>query len=146
MRNVIIWHWFIKNLVSTWRRNDVDATSLRRTGVITTSCACWEFGPPWPPPNILNLGPTNILNLPTPMICIFLESGKAKAKKVMGPAFYQLYPRYSGSLAPSVPMAIRLWETFTFTLQIIQTYSVCRCASAFFMIIIHFWQYYSIDV
>ena len=26
MRNVSIWHWFIKNLVGTWRRNDVDAT------------------------------------------------------------------------------------------------------------------------
>ena len=46
MRIVIIWHWFIKNLVGTWRRNDVDATSLRRIDVITTSCACWEFGPP----------------------------------------------------------------------------------------------------
>ena len=23
MRNVIIWHWFIKNLLGTWRRNDV---------------------------------------------------------------------------------------------------------------------------
>ena len=50
MRNVIIWHWFIKNLVGTWRRNDVDATSLRRIDVVTTSCACWELGPPpWPP-------------------------------------------------------------------------------------------------
>ena len=49
MRNVIIWHWFIKNLLGTWCRNDVDATSLRRIDVITTSCACWEFGPPWPP-------------------------------------------------------------------------------------------------
>ena len=50
MRNIIIWHWFIKNLVDTWRRNDVDATSLRRIDVITTSCAYWEFGPPpWPP-------------------------------------------------------------------------------------------------
>ena len=59
MRIVIIWHWFIKNLVGTWRRNDVDATSFRRIDVITTSCACCEFGPPpWPP---------NILNLPTPM-------------------------------------------------------------------------------
>ena len=56
MRNVIIWHWLIKNLVGTWRRNDVDVTSLRRIDVITTSCACWEFGPPWTP-NILNLGP-----------------------------------------------------------------------------------------
>ena len=44
-------------------RNDVDATSLRRIDVITMSCACWEF---WPP-NILNLGPPNILKLPTPM-------------------------------------------------------------------------------
>ena len=50
MRNIIIWHWFIKNLVGTWRRNDVDATSLRRIDVITTSCAYWEFGPPLPPP------------------------------------------------------------------------------------------------
>ena len=58
MRNVIIWHWFIKNLVGTRRRNDVDATSLRRIDVVTTSCACWELGPPlapqyskfWPPP------------------------------------------------------------------------------------------------
>ena len=58
MRNVIICHWFIKNLLGTWRRYDVDATSLRRIDVITTSCACWEFGPPpwflqyskpWPP-------------------------------------------------------------------------------------------------
>ena len=52
MSNVIIWHWFIKNLVGTRRRNDVDATSLRRIDVVTTSCACWEFGPPpWPPKN-----------------------------------------------------------------------------------------------
>ena len=50
MRNVIIWHWFIKNLVGTWCRNDVDATSLRRIDVVTTTCACWEFGPPCPPP------------------------------------------------------------------------------------------------
>ena len=46
MRNVIIWHWFIKNLVGTRRRNDVDATSLRRIDVVTTSCAYWEFAPP----------------------------------------------------------------------------------------------------
>ena len=49
MRNVINWHWFIKNLVGTWRRNDVDETLLRRIDVSTTSCACWEFGPPWHP-------------------------------------------------------------------------------------------------
>ena len=50
MRNVIIWHWLIINLMGTRRRNDVDATSLRRIDVVTTSCACWEFGPPLPPP------------------------------------------------------------------------------------------------
>ena len=48
-RNVIIWHWLLQNLVGTWRRNDVDATSLRCIDVSTTSCACWEFGPSWPP-------------------------------------------------------------------------------------------------
>ena len=32
----------------------------------------------------------------------------------MGYAFYQLCPRYSGTLTPTAPMAIRLWETFTF--------------------------------
>ena len=71
MRNVIIWHWFIKNLVGTWRRNDVDATSLRRIDVITTSLRrhvpAGNLAPSFPPPNILNLGPPNILNLPTPM-------------------------------------------------------------------------------
>ena len=51
-------------------RNDVDATSVRRIDVVTTSCAYWEFAPP--PlglPKILNLAPPppNILNLPTPM-------------------------------------------------------------------------------
>ena len=39
MRNVILWHRFIKNLVGTWRRNDVASTSY----------ACWEFAPPLPP-------------------------------------------------------------------------------------------------
>ena len=32
----------------------------------------------------------------------------------MGSAFHQLCPRYSGILTPASPMAIRLWETFTF--------------------------------
>ena len=59
MRNVIIWHWFIKNLVGTWRRNDVDVTSLRHIDIVTTSCACKEFAAPLapPPPNYLNLAP-----------------------------------------------------------------------------------------
>ena len=65
MKNAVIWAWFIKNLVGTWRRCDV----VRHIDVVTTSCACWEFGPPWPP-NILNVAPPppNILNLPTPML------------------------------------------------------------------------------
>ena len=68
MRNVIIWHWFHKSLLGTWRRNDVDATSLRHIDVLTTSCACWKFAPS---PSILNIcspPPRNILNLPTPML------------------------------------------------------------------------------
>ena len=70
MRN-IIWHWFIKNLVGTWRRNDVEMTSMRRRNVASTSLR--RHVPtgnlaPLGPPNILNLGPPNILNLPTPMI------------------------------------------------------------------------------
>ena len=32
----------------------------------------------------------------------------------MDSAFHQLCPRYSGTLTPTAPMAIRLWETFTF--------------------------------
>ena len=46
-----MWHWLIKNLMGTRRRNDVDATSLRRIDAISTSCACWEFGPPLAPQN-----------------------------------------------------------------------------------------------
>ena len=33
----------------------------------------------------------------------------------MGSAFHQLCPRYSGTLTPTAPTVIRLWETFTFT-------------------------------
>ena len=36
----------------------------------------------------------------------------------MGFAFHQLCPRYSGTLTPTAPMAIRLWDTFTFTLRL----------------------------
>ena len=32
----------------------------------------------------------------------------------MGSAFDQLFPIYSGTLTPTAPMAIRLWETLTF--------------------------------
>ena len=37
--------------MGTRRQNDVDATSLRRIDVVTTSCACWEFAPPLAPQN-----------------------------------------------------------------------------------------------
>ena len=30
----------------------------------------------------------------------------------MGSAFHQLCPRYSGTLTPTAPTAIRLWDTF----------------------------------
>ena len=33
----------------------------------------------------------------------------------MDSTFYQLCPRYSGTLNPTAPMAIRLWEIFTLT-------------------------------
>ena len=33
----------------------------------------------------------------------------------MGSAFHQLRPRYSGTLTPTAPTAIRLRDTFTFT-------------------------------
>ena len=36
----------------------------------------------------------------------------------MGSAFHQLCPRYSGTLTPTAPTAIRLWDTFTFTFTI----------------------------
>ena len=35
----------------------------------------------------------------------------------MGSAFHQLCPRYSGTLTPTAPTAIRLWDACTFTLS-----------------------------
>ena len=35
----------------------------------------------------------------------------------MGFAFHQLCPRYSGTLTPTAPRAVRLLETFTFFLE-----------------------------
>ena len=35
----------------------------------------------------------------------------------MGSTFHQLCPRYSGTLTPTAPTAIRLWETYTFYLS-----------------------------
>ena len=48
----------------------------------------------------------------------FFELGKAKAAKGKGwiPPLI-LCPRYSGTLTPTAPTAIRLWKTFTFTYQ-----------------------------
>ena len=39
----------------------------------------------------------------------------------MGSTFHLLCPRYSGSLTPTAPTAVRLWDFFTFTLNI------CNC-------------------
>ena len=36
----------------------------------------------------------------------------------MGSAFHQLCPRYSGTLTPTAPTAIKLWDTFTFTFSL----------------------------
>ena len=36
----------------------------------------------------------------------------------MGSAFHQLCPRYSGTLTPTAPTAIKLWDTFTFTFYV----------------------------
>ena len=43
----------------------------------------------------------------------FFELGKDKAAK--GAGWAQLCLRYSGTLTPTAPTAIRLWDTFTFT-------------------------------
>ena len=42
----------------------------------------------------------------------------------MGSAFHQLCPRYSGTLTPIAPTAIRLWDTFTFTLHTIYFFNI----------------------
>ena len=61
MRNVIIWHLFIKNLVGTRHRYDVDATSLHRIDVVTSHRRRYDvmclLGVSPPPPQILNLAP-----------------------------------------------------------------------------------------
>ena len=45
----------------------------------------------------------------------------------MGSAFHQLCPRYSGTLTPTAPMAIRLWDTFTFTLPSTLQKNILQC-------------------
>ena len=49
----------------------------------------------------------------------------------MGSAFHQLCPRYSGTLTPTAPTAIRLWDTFTITLSktnsVLINQSLSRC-------------------
>ena len=45
----------------------------------------------------------------------FLNSGMIRhRKKRDGLPFHQLCPRYSGTLTPTAPTAIRLWATFTY--------------------------------
>ena len=43
-----------------------------------------------------------------------IREGYGSERKGTGSAFHQLCPRYSGTLTPTAPTAIRLWETFTF--------------------------------
>ena len=46
----------------------------------------------------------------------FSNKGRISSeRRGMGSAFHQLCPRYSGTLAPTAPTAIKLWDTFTFT-------------------------------
>ena len=47
--------------------------------------------------------------------CFKLGKVKAAKERGMGSAFHWLCPRYSGTLTPTAPMAIKLWETFIFT-------------------------------
>ena len=42
----------------------------------------------------------------------------------MGSAFHQLCPKYSGTLTPIAPTAIRLWETFPFLLSLLTRHLV----------------------
>ena len=43
----------------------------------------------------------------------------------MGSVFHQLCPRYSGTLTPTAPTAIRLWETFTFLYHRMDEWITC---------------------
>ena len=64
---------------------------------------------------------TRILSLSTQQkIGTFFELGKDKAAKGEGwaPPFISCAPRYSGTLTPTAPTVIRLWETFTFTYNV----------------------------
>ena len=44
-----------------------------------------------------------------------IREGKGSEMRGMGSAFHQLCPRYSGTLLPTAPTAIRLWVTLTVT-------------------------------
>ena len=41
------------------------------------------------------------------------EERLRQQRRGMGSAYHQLCPRYSGTLTPTAPTAIMLWETFT---------------------------------
>ena len=42
----------------------------------------------------------------------------------MGSAFHQLCPRHSGTLTPTAPTAIKLWDTFTFFTSAFSVYEI----------------------
>ena len=45
-----------------------------------------------------------------------IREGQGSKRRGMGSTFHWLCPGYSGTLTPTAPMAIRLWEIFTFYL------------------------------
>ena len=51
-----------------------------------------------------------------------IREGQGSESRGMDSAFYQLCPRYSGTLTPTTHMVIRLWETFTFYHSITDAY------------------------
>ena len=61
----------------------------------------------------------------------------------MGCAFHQLCPRYSGTLTPTAPTAIKLWDTFTF-LPYSPKYQTTKFVAAVFKKKLH--QSYSMNI
>ena len=53
----------------------------------------------------------------------------------MDSAFHQQCPKYSGSLTPTAPMAVRLWETFYFYLDIIYSVIIAVDKREYLMIV-----------
>ena len=59
----------------------------------------------------------NSLPQPSSKWVPFMNQGRIRQQRVRDGLYYQLFPRYCGTLIPTAPTAIRLWETFTFQIQ-----------------------------